>query len=176
MYFDDGKYLGYLNLATDTAEMQNTKNELFLTFGFGTLLAMILLSINIISLFNLFITRPIKTILFGINEVKEGNLGSSIDMNSVDKLGLISASINASNHQIREVVSKVIVETNNLQKASGELKQNSIELSGDANQLASVTEEVASSMEEMVSNIQLNSGNAESTKKIFRLAADEIQR
>lgn len=174
LFFDDGKYLGYLFLLTDTIAMENAKQDLIYTFMFGTIIAMVLLSLIIISLFNRFISKPIKNILHGINGVKEGDLNNRIEMDTIDELGQISLSVNALSDQIREVLGNVIEETNNLQKASAELKKSSLELSSDANQLASIAEEVASSMEEMVSNIQLNTANAESTEQISRLAADEM--
>lgn len=174
LYFDDGKYLGYLYLSTDTATMKRSKNQLVFTFLIGTVIAMVLLSLIIISLFNKYISKPIKLILQGINEVKHGNLNSRISIKTEDELGQISNSVNSLNDQIKEVVGNIIEETINLQKASNALQQKSVELSGDANQLASVAEEVASSMEEMVSNIQLNTGNAETTEKISQLAAEEM--
>ena len=103
--------------------------QLIFLFFIGTVIAMALMSLLIISLFNRFISRPIKVILHGINELKEGKLNSRIDIDSQDELGQISDSINALNDQIKEVVGNIVEETVNLQQASSELKQKSVELS-----------------------------------------------
>jgi len=174
LYFEDGKYIGYLYLATDTTSMADTKMGLILTFLISSLFSIILLSIIILYLFNKFISKPINIILKGIKELKGGNLSHLVTLNSIDELGEISISINELGHQIKNVVSEVKEETEHLRLASVDLKNSALSMSEDANQLASIAEEVASSMEEMVSNIQQNTDNSESTEQISRLASAEM--
>jgi methyl-accepting chemotaxis protein len=171
----DGRYLGYLYLATDTAAQNNSKSQLILIFVVSTVVSVILLSIIILFLFNKYITKRIIVILSGIVEIKNGDLSKQIDLNSIDELGQIANSVNDLTSQVRNVVGDIIEETENLRVASSELKSSASDLSGGATQLASIAEEVASSMEEMVSGIHLNANNAMSTEQIARQASVEME-
>jgi methyl-accepting chemotaxis protein len=174
LYFDDGKYLGYLYLATDTATMNKTKHNYIILFTVVSLAVVVLLSLLIIFLFNIFISSKIQYIFHGLQEIKNGNLSTSIPINSKDELGQMANSINELTEVIRGVVQSIHEETHKMREASSGLTNSSQSLSDDANQLASVAEEVASSMEEMVTNIQLNSNNAMETEKIAKVAAQEM--
>lgn len=175
LYFEDGKYLGYLYLATDTVTTEKSKTQLILIFLVVSLIAVAILSIIIIFLFNHYITSRIKTILRSLNEIKNGDLSQHIELNSIDELGQIADSVNSLTEQISTVVNEISTETDKLRSSSNVLNNSAEELSNDANQLASVAEEVASSMEQMVSNIHLNANNATSTEGIAKQAASEME-
>ncbi len=175
LYFDDGKYLGYLYLATDTAAMNKVKLNYILLFTIVSVVVVVLLSLMIIYLFNHFITRKIRLILKGINELTEGNLQAKINIHTNDELGQIANSVNELSNQISHVVENIQEETEHLRMASAELSASAQNLSEDANQLASIAEEVASSMEQMVTNIHLNANNALTTEQISKEAAKEME-
>lgn len=172
--FEDGKYLGYLYIATDTAIQQKARAGMITLFLLVTLLSMVVLSLIILYLFNKNITQKIRSILNYILELRSGNLAANISLNSKDELGQITSSINDFASQIRNVVSDIIEETENLRIAGTQLKNNSAELSEGANQMATIAEEVASSMEEMVSNIHSNANNSIATEKIVSQASQEM--
>ncbi|MCX7985624.1 MAG: methyl-accepting chemotaxis protein [Bacteroidales bacterium] len=174
LFFEDGKYLGYLYLATDTAAMNKAKNNYIILFTVVSLVAVVLLSLLIIFLFNYFISHRIKFIFKGLKEVKNGNLSASIPVHSRDELGQMADSINELTGVIREIVQSIHEETHRMRSSSSELTNSSKYMADDANQLAAIAEEVASSMEEMVTNIQLNSQNAGETEKIAKIAAQEM--
>ncbi|MGC8803670.1 MAG: methyl-accepting chemotaxis protein [Bacteroidales bacterium] len=174
LFFEDGKYLGYLYLATDTAAMNRTKENYILLFTLVSIAVVVLLSLLIIFLFNHFISHRIKFIFKGLQEVKNGNLSTSIPVYSQDELGQMANSINELTGVIREIVQNIHEETHRMRSSSSELTNSSQYMSEDANQLAAIAEEVASSMEEMVTNIQLNSQNAGETEKIAKIAAQEM--
>lgn len=172
--FEDGRYLGYLYIETDTAIQDKSKSQMMFLIIMVTIISMVILSLIIIYLFNRFITSKIRSILNHILELREGNLSAQLKLNSTDELGKITESINSFASQIRAIVGDIMQETTNLRNAGNELKSNSTELSEGANQLASIAEEVASSMEEMVSNIHSNSSNAVVTEKIVAQASHEM--
>jgi methyl-accepting chemotaxis protein len=171
----DGKYLGFLYIATDTAAQNQSKTQLVLIFLIVTVVSVILLSIIILYLFNKYITQKIKIILSSIVEIKNGDLSKQIDVDSIDELGQIANSVNDLTSQVRIVVSDIIDETENLRVASVDLKNSASDLSSGATQLASIAEEVASSMEEMVSNIHMNANNALTTEQISKQASNEME-
>jgi methyl-accepting chemotaxis protein len=175
LYFEDGKYLGYLYLTTDTAGTEKSKNQLIVIFLVVSSIAVVILSMIILYLFNHYISRHIKTILRAIKEIKNGDLSKQIGLNTTDELGQIADSLNGLTEQIRSVVNEISSETEKLRSSSGELTNSAEELSNDANQLASIAEEVASSMEQMVSNIHINANNATSTEGIAKQAASEME-
>ncbi len=175
LYFDDGTYIGYLYIAADTKTMQKTKSGLLMTFVFGTLLAVIAISIIILWLFNKYISAPIEHILKGINRIGNGDLSVKLEIKSKDELGQITASLNNLNEQVKHVISEIIEEANLLKTSSHELGEGANSLLHDANQLASIAEEVASSMEQMVSNIQTNLENSQNAENITKLATSEME-
>ncbi len=174
LFFDDGKYLGYLYLATDTSAMNKAKIGYIVLFSIVSLIVVILLSLLIIFLFNYFISHRIKFIFRGLQELKNGNLSTHIPIHSRDELGQIANSINELTVVIREIVQNIFEETNRMRQSSSALSNSSQNMSEDANQLAAIAEEVASSMQQMVTNIQLNSQNAGETEKIAKVAAQEM--
>jgi methyl-accepting chemotaxis protein len=175
LYFEDGTYIGYLYLAVNTETMQSSKNELLLTFVIGTLIAVILLSLIILSLFNKFVTLPIDRILKAISKIGNGDFTEELEVKSQDELGQINSSLNHLINQVKIVVTEIITEANSLKESSVELDEGSSSLLLDTNQLASIAEEVAASMEEMVSNIQLTTENAQNSEKITKLATSEME-
>jgi len=175
LYFEDGKYLGFLYIATDNAIQNKSKNQLIFLFVLVTFISVILLSLIIIYLFNKYITSKIRNMLSYMLELREGNLSAQIIVDSKDEIGQIASSVKDFASQIRGVVGDIIEETENLREAGNELKTNSRELSEGANQLASIAEQVASSMEEMVSNIHSNTSNAVATEKIVAQASLEME-
>jgi methyl-accepting chemotaxis protein len=175
LFFDDGTYIGYLYIASNTKKLNETKNSLMITFIIGTILAVVLLSIIILFLFNKYITNPIDKILKSINKIGNGDMSVQIEVQSHDELGQIATSLNNLSSQVREVVREIIHEANSLKDSSSELDNGSSNLLSDSNQLASIAEEVASSMEEMVSNIQINTENAQNTEKITNLTTSEME-
>jgi methyl-accepting chemotaxis protein len=146
-----------------------------MTFVFGTLLAVVSISIIIIWLFNKYITKPIEYILKGINRIGKGDLSVKLEANSKDELGQIINSLNDLNEQVKHVISEIVSEANLLKVTSHEFGEGANSLLSDANQLASIAEEVASSMEEMVSNIQINLENSQNTENITKLATFEME-
>lgn len=175
IYFENGRYLGFLYIETDTAIQEKSKSQMTFLIIVVTVLSMIILSLIILFLFNKYITSKIQRILSYILELREGNLSAHLKLDSDDELGKITDSIGSFAGQIREVVGEIIEETGNLRQAGNDLKSNSMELSEGANQLASIAEEVASSMEEMVSNIHSNANNAFATEKIVAQASHEME-
>lgn len=173
--FEDGKYLGYLYMTTDTKVQERSKSQLFFIIFLVTVVSVALLSITILYLFNKYITSKIRKMLNYIIDLRGGNLSERLNIQSRDELGQIAGSLNELANQIRNVVSDIMEETKSLQKAGDELKTNSDELSEGANQLASVAEEVASSMEQMVTNIHSNANNAVETEKIVTQASHEME-
>jgi len=174
LFFEDGKYLGYLYLATDTAAMNRAKNNYIILFTLVSVVVVVLLSLLIIYLFNHFISHRIKFIFRGLQEVKNGNLSTNIPVYSQDELGQMANSINELTASIRQIVQSIHEEIQRMRSSSNELSDSSQYMAEDANQLAAIAEEVASSMEQMVTNIQLNSQNAGETEKIAKIAAQEM--
>ncbi|HOT14614.1 MAG TPA: methyl-accepting chemotaxis protein [Bacteroidales bacterium] len=174
LYFEDGKYLGYLFIATDTAAMNKSKNSLILIFLFGSLITVAILSILIMILFHRYITIRIKTILHSLTIIKNGDLSKKIELNTQDELGQIAQSVNELTLQFKTIIQEIIGEIERLRSSSVELNSSAQSMSEDANNLASIAEQVASSMEEMVSNIHLNSSNAMTTENISKQAAKEM--
>ncbi|ALO16946.1 Ribose and galactose chemoreceptor protein [Salinivirga cyanobacteriivorans] len=145
----------------------------------NALIVAILLAIGIFILINSSISRSISR---GLNkgvqlaeEISRGNLDVRVDIDQKDEIGRLANALNSMAGKLREIVTDITNETENVASASHQISSSSQELSQGASEQASSAEEVSSTMEEISSNIQQNTNNANETEKISSMANKGIQ-
>ena len=145
----------------------------------NALIVAILLAIGIFILINSSISRSISR---GLNkgvqlaeEISRGNLDVRVDIDQKDEIGRLAKALNSMAGKLREIVTDITNETENVASASHQISSSSQELSQGASEQASSAEEVSSTMEEISSNIQQNTNNANETEKISSMANKGIQ-
>jgi len=145
----------------------------------NALIVAILLAIGIFILINSSISRAISR---GLNkgvqlaeEISRGNLDVRVDIDQKDEIGRLANALNTMAGKLREIVTDITNETENVASASHQISSSSQELSQGASEQASSAEEVSSTMEEISSNIQQNTNNANETEKISSMANKGIQ-
>lgn len=121
------------------------------------------------------ITKPILLSLGFAEQVAQGDLAQSLDLNSKDEAGRLAMALNNMVMRLREVVEEVNDAANSVANGSRELSDNAQSLSEGATEQAASIEETSSAMEEMASNIQQNTDNAQTTEKIASQASRDAQ-
>ena len=118
--------------------------------------------------------KPILKSVAFTNQVAEGDLKASIDIDQKDEIGVLVNSLRNMQNQLTRIVSSIFDSANNIVSASEELSSTSQSLSQGANEQASSVEEISSTMEQIAANIQQNTENAQSTETISLTAQKGI--
>jgi methyl-accepting chemotaxis protein len=119
------------------------------------------------------ITRPLGSALGLVEEVAQGDLRRSIDVDSKDEVGRMLAALNSMVCNLRKTVGEVTAASANVASGSGALSSTAQQLSQGATEQASSAQESTSAMEEMTASVQQNAENARQTDAIAAKAADD---
>lgn len=122
------------------------------------------------------VVKGIKKIALLANEISNGNLRVSIDMDSKDELGNTADSLRLMVAKLKEIIKTIDDGAKNIVAGSSEVSASSQQLSQGANEQASSTEEVSASMQQMASNIQQSTQNSVQSEHISERLLDEISR
>jgi methyl-accepting chemotaxis protein len=121
------------------------------------------------------IVQPINDQNVFIRQIADGDLTIQIDTARKDELGDSARALKRMVDKIKEVITTIVMASDNIASASVQMSSSSQQMSEGATEQAASAEEVSSSMEEMAANIQQNTDNAQQTEKIALKAADDIQ-
>ncbi len=102
----------------------------------------LLLVLLVTVLFTSRMMKPIKVLSLKVEEISKGNLGSSIDFNRKDEIGILANSINLLVDRFKDVLGNVSVKTTTLATTSEELNASSFNLSEISNQNTRRLEEI----------------------------------
>jgi methyl-accepting chemotaxis protein len=112
------------------------------------------------------VTRPLRNAVSFAGAVAEGDLTTTLPVESKDEAGALAQSLNAMVQSLREIVGEVKGAADNVAAGSQQLSSSAEEMSQGASEQAAAAEEASSSMEQMTSNIRQNADNAMQTEKI----------
>lgn len=121
------------------------------------------------------ITAPVFKGVSFAQELAQGNLTASLDVDQKDEIGALASALQEMRDQLVGVVRDVQSASNNVASGSEEMSSTAQQMSEGATEQAASAEEVSSSMEQMGSNISQNSDNAAQTEKISRQAAQRAE-
>ena len=110
-----------------------------------------------------------------IGALAEGDLTQKYSIESTGELKAMGDSLNKTIEVLSELITKVVLNADNIAAASVQMSSSAQQLSEGATGQASSVEEISSSMEEMTANIQQNTSNSRQTEKISTTAAVDIQ-
>jgi len=177
LYFENGKFLGYLYINSETRILHKAKLNLILTFLLGSFLCIVISSVVIIYLFNRHISIKIKGLLNMLEQLEDGDLAyESIDTFANDEIGKIANGLDSVRNKFVEILNNISHDAEHLSQTSEDLNISSQKMSDGSSSLAAIAEEVATSMEEMTTNIQQNASNAELTEKLAIKASHEMNK
>ena len=106
--------------------------------------------------------------------LSEGDLTQRYSIESIGELRKMGESLNQTIVILSDLISKVILNADNIASASIQMSSSAQQLSEGATGQASSVEEISSSMEEMTANIQQNTSNSRQTEKISTTASIDI--
>ncbi len=112
------------------------------------------------------ITRPINAAVQVAESVADGDLTSSIQVNSQDEIGRLLTAMSNMQNGLVKVVSSVRDGSQNVALASSEIAQGNHDLSARTEQQASALEQTAASMEELSSTVKQNADNARQANQL----------
>ena len=121
------------------------------------------------------IAVPIRKIVKLADDISEGILYTTIDIDQKDEIGQLAEALRRMREKLIEVVSGVMNSSEQVSSGSNQLSQSAQQLSEGATEQAANAEEVSSSVEQMGANIQQNTDNAAKTEEIASQAAVDIE-
>lgn len=120
-----------------------------------------------------YIRKPIKSMIFLLKEIAEGNLTHRIAIDRTDEFGSLQQSLAQMNEKLHEIVAELNSAIVLINTGSDEISVASQQLSDGANQQADSVEQISSSMEEIAAQIEHNADNASQTNCIISNSIDE---
>ncbi len=117
-----------------------------------------------------FFSRSIKNnvarcVLFSKNIIN-GDLTSRIDLDQKDEVGVMAFNFNNAIDAVEQLVSNIIIASQNLSQAVAEIASGNQNLSQRTSEQASSLEEIASTIEEATANVKQNAENATEANKL----------
>ncbi len=155
----------YISIVYDKEILFKSLNKLVISILFAILMGLFLFFV-IINVFTKSIVRKINQGVAFTQQVAEGDLSATFDLDQKDEIGVLANALNNMVVHLRSIVDQVNISSTNIASASQEINSGSQQLSQGANEQAASTEEISSSMEQMVANIHQNTNNAMQTEKM----------
>ncbi|HEY9123216.1 MAG TPA: methyl-accepting chemotaxis protein, partial [Bacteroidales bacterium] len=148
--------------------------QMWFQLSMGVIL--IIVSIVVIRLFVKRIIKPVGIMSEKAKAAAEGNLVyETIGDKTNDEIGLLSDALDTMIEKIKDVVSNVIISSENFVESSKQLSASAQQISSGANEQAAASEEISSSIEEMASSVNQNAENAQQTERLASSAAQNIK-
>ena len=116
------------------------------------------------------ISRPLRNALDVAQQVANGDLTSTIEVESADETGQLMLALRDMNDNLQKIVGQVRHSTDEIATACGEIATGNLDLSARTEQQASSLEETASSMEELTSTVKHNADNARQANQLAATA------
>ncbi|MBI2353750.1 MAG: methyl-accepting chemotaxis protein [Deltaproteobacteria bacterium] len=168
-----GEVVGVLMISQDASQLLAAGMKSFWLNIAIILIIFALIAAAFVVVINRAVVRPTAQIAAKMDEMANGDLMVSIDHESGDEIGALSASINRLVAKLRDVIANVKTVSDSVASGSRQLSATAQQLSQGASEQAASAEEVSSSMEEMTSSIRQNADNSSQTERIaVRSAAD----
>lgn len=170
-----GLYIDDINVATEAKQIAGEKlirHNLMITLIL--LSSSIAVSVILITLLSINITRPIYSIVKLSNLVSEGDL--TVDLSTVktrDEVGDIARAFGELIGHLRDVTISIYNSAEEVSLGAEQLNVSAQQVSEGATEQAASAEEVSSAMEQMNSNIMHSADNSLQTERIATKSADE---
>lgn len=124
------------------------------------ILAGIVLSIGLGLLIAGIISRPLNKLVISANQIADGNLDVSINVNTNDEVGVLAKAFTKMTDNLNDVMSNINIAAEQVASGSRQVSDSSMALSQGATEQASSVEELTASLEEIASQTRMNADNA----------------
>ena len=162
-------------LETDATTEKSTAVSFMIIFTVISLVFGLLIALAITRYFTLSLNNGVQL----ARAYASGDLTYRLSENEVkgkDEIGELMYALRDMSNKLREVVSSILINSENVSQASVQINATTQQLSQGATEQASFTEEVSASMEQMLSSIQQNSENSIETERIANKSAKGIEK
>ncbi|RFU68739.1 HAMP domain-containing protein [Peribacillus saganii] len=138
------------------SEVQDEAMPIFLNTAFVLAIALFIgavLSYFIISS----ITKPLRTLVYASEKIGNGDLTETVMIKSHDELGQLGASFNTMAGNLRDLIAKIGMNTDQLAASAEELSANAEETGKATEQIAYTIQEVAEGTDKQMDSVQKSS-------------------
>ncbi|TAL82981.1 MAG: methyl-accepting chemotaxis protein [Rhodanobacter sp.] len=122
------------------------------------------------------ITRSLRTALRVADNIAEGRLGNTVEIESRDELGRLLESLRNMDCKLTGIVYGVRSSSASVGAAAKQIAQGNNDLSERTQEQASSLEETAASMEEMTATVKQNAGNVARASQLAHESRDQATR
>jgi methyl-accepting chemotaxis protein len=119
------------------------------------------------------ITRPISQAVEVANKLADGDMTSTIEVDSKDETGMLLTAMQTMSARLTQIITEVRGAADNLTSASGQVSATSQSLSQGSSEQAASVEETSASMEQMSASVSQNTENAKLTDNMAQKASKE---
>lgn len=134
----------------------------------------LLLSFILSIVFARSIIYPLKKLLPSFMNMSNGYIGETVQINSNDEIGLLTASFNKINSKLKTIVSEIVEGSESIVLGSNQISSAAQVLAQGASQQADAAEKISSSIEQITANIEQNSENTRNTVIYFKEAESKM--
>ncbi|WP_106478027.1 methyl-accepting chemotaxis protein [Phytohalomonas tamaricis] len=138
--------------------------------GFG-----LTIMVAVVVMLNRTIAQPLRHAAWVADAISNGNLDHRLKAKSKDELGSLFSSLDQMCIKLREIMSGVLMSSNEVSAAARELSMGNNELSNRTQQQAASLEETAASMEEMTSTVKQNANHADQADQLVRVVERQAE-
>ena len=122
------------------------------------------------------VANPLKLAGDVLRRVAEGDFTQSLDIHTMDEVGLVAQELNRTVASVRTVLVEVQQVSGNLAAASEQLSSASQDISSGAQEQAASLEETAASLEEISSTVKQNADSAQHAAQLASGARDVAEK
>lgn len=130
----------------------------------------VLLAVGLGLLISRIISKPLGKIVIAANQIANGDLNTSIDIDNKDEIGMLARAFSTMSSNINQVMTNISSASEHVASGSRQVSESSMSLSQGATEQASSIEELTASVEEIASQTEQNAGNANKAKEVTESA------
>jgi methyl-accepting chemotaxis protein len=136
----------------------------------------VLISIGLGYFISQLISRPLHATVGVLEKVAAGDLTVQLEVETLDEVGQMAASLNCAIEAMRTALSEVRASAESMASSAQQLASSSEELSSGAQQQASSLEETTSTLEEITSTVKQNADNAKQANQVASGSRDAAEK
>lgn len=158
-----------------------TSKELYSNFN-KTIIACVLAAISICLIMSFIaykvgkiIANPISKLILVANEISEGDLKTSIDVNGEDEISDLAKALNKMQESLKTIISGVVNKSESINLITYEARNHIQDLSKEISEIASSTMELSAGMEETAASTQEMESTSNKVIEIARAVAEKSE-
>ncbi|SHH95652.1 methyl-accepting chemotaxis protein [Clostridium grantii] len=166
------------SMKVEDAAAKNTEDKSIASNASLKMIIIIILGILLAIVLGIFISRfiiskPLEKILNSANLIADGDLNTTLNIESKDEIGQLANAFNYMSNNVNDVMLNISSASEQVAYGSKQVSDSSTSLSQGATEQASSIEELTASMEEIASQTKLNAENANIAKRLADMAKED---